>query len=178
MKLTRTPPVFTIDLTGVETHGDLLAECSVLSDGTLLVLVAIGREWRARHRTTWPTEINRRFTEIFAHVTTHRVCFGLVIHVRPDADLSFDIIRHVNELIKSRQDILNHHLKGTVVVVPSKAVEVIIWAALALQPPQRPFETYVVGASDTKAAMTKWGLPRDVQKSMCKKVAAMPWPDT
>lgn len=175
MRLTRTPVPWCY---GSPEGSDLRVCSAILSDGTLLLLVSIGRDWRRSHPDDWEAELAQRFADMFAHVKEHRVGFGLVLHLRPDVDVSVDIVRTVSAIVKRDPEVLRRHLKGTVVIVPSTSVEVIVWTAVAFSRPLRPFETYVMTAKDmAERQLTEWGLPRDLEKKTCKKIVSLPWPD-
>ena len=175
-RLSRNPPV--IDASAGTNGASIRAGSSVLSDGTLLFLVSVGPGWRESSDGDWRSAVRAKFDEIFRTVQEKAVCFALLLHVRPDAEVSLDIVKFVNSVVKTRGDLLRGNLKGTVIVVPSATVEMIIWAAMAICPPVKPLETSVMSSEPTNVSeTTEWGLPRDLQRTLCKKIVAMPWPE-
>lgn len=176
MRLTRTPPPWVYDDPDALATGELQVCTAPLSDGTLVCFVSIGK--RVLGSVNWEARLLRSLTCIFEHAEKHRIGFALVLHVRPNADLTSSMIKTAIAIVKSFPHLIQTHLKGTVAIVPNAVVEAMIVAAMTIKPPTKPFVTKVISAGDFRGVeLTELGLPKDAQRAVMKQAVAFAWPD-
>lgn len=175
MTLTREPVCY-VCKDGLSTP-DLFVKNASLSDGSLVVWVSVGPQWVGGHEHDWKKKLKTQIANIFAHIATHKMCFGLVLHVRPGVQLSIELVQSVRKIMRDDVPFLKAHFKGGVVILPSSALELIVLGALRLLPPIKPVQTLVLTEADAHDQVTDWQCPKSTKKNACKLIADMQWPD-
>tara|TARA_B110001452_G_scaffold190939_1_gene161111 strand:+ start:246 stop:776 length:531 start_codon:yes stop_codon:yes gene_type:complete len=172
MLLSRTPEPFVCRTK----HKGLKVKSDILSDGTLVLILSVGRHCSECPTESWYTQVEECIQAMFAHVRKHRVGFGILLHVRPEASLSLEVIQRVKNMMTGNADIIRDHLKGTMIIVPTTPVKLMILAVLAISPPLKTVSTFVLTSEGMNNPL-KWGLPKDLQMDMCSEIVGLPWPD-
>ena len=176
--LSRTPVVWT------SSSGDkrqrvnegIFVTTETLSDGSLLVFLQIGPGWLDCDLPVAKDRMKKQLAIVLRHIRTHNLGFAFLIHIKPNAGLTLEMVRYVNEYLKQMRTTLLNHLKGTMIVLPNPTIEVLIMTALAFLPPLKPLHTHVVTEVD-HVAVTELGLPKSVQKTLLQQLVKLPWPD-
>lgn len=172
MALTRNPPQYKLATT--VPHDTLCFRTSTLSDGTVAIQAQISGFVEDVHMEYLREEIAR----FFHFVKQNSVAFALLIHCTPSCWVTFEQGKLLNEYVKKKRQTVIHNLKGTVIILPNRKIELLTLSVLSLLPPLKPITTKVMEADEYKnVTITEWGLPKAVQKEIMKGFVALPWPD-
>ena len=153
----------------------IVFDASSLSDETLSLYVRIGEGWKGNYPDAWKDRLTLTFNDFFTHVTEKDIRFALCIHIEAGANITLEVVKYVNCFMKGQRHILERHLKGTAIILPNAAVEMIVMTALAINPPVKPLITRSFSGY-RGSCNTGWNVPRDMQKEIVKWMVSLAWP--
>lgn len=170
--LTRTPPPYP--------HAIGLNECTVqarhrvLDDGSVLLFLRLvghcaGDDWENGKQ-----EVLRFLT----YVEENHVCFQLLIEVDHRSGLTLEQIIDMTKVIRTKKSAVVSSLKGTIVLVHSPTIEMLLNASVSIIRPLKPFMVTCLTPEDVDAGKEEeWFLSRSIFRGVKKDFKSLPWPD-
>ena len=109
-------------------------------------------------------------------VQKENFAFNLLLEVCPSGNITFDQALRVSSYLRKKRTLVRNHLKGTIVMIHSPLVKMIVDAVMNVIPNVKPFETLMIEQHEHEGR-DDFGLNPRLKKYVMDKYNTFPWPE-